>query len=692
MTAQILRPIPRPVWQTLCRTCLRNVAVNREFRRPIHLSTLRKRAEAEDEWELRAKAIKNGQIRNLWDILKERGYVKDIAGTDEQIRELMRIKRIGAYVGIDPTAASLHLGHLLPLMPLFWMYMHGHRAITVVGGATAKIGDPTGLTKTRDDISSADRTMYVTKIHYQLKRMWQNVDKQAARFKHEKKWAWNRELLNNTSWHGTTPFYMVVNRLFKGMRLGPLLSRDSVKKRLATGDGMSLGEFVYPMLQAWDWWEMYSGPKGVNMQIGGSDQYGNIVAGLDAIKILRSTENNPDKMLPNDLKHTPVGFTVPLLTDASGVKFGKTAGNALWLDPFLTSSSDLYGYFMRRPDSEVEKLLKLFTFIPLDKIATIMKEHNEDPSKRHAHHTLAFEVLALVHGLAEAEATKTRHMLTFATNLPLAQVPTSIGEVEFFPTKGTTPASAELALNFRSDIKLPRSLILGPSIARILYAAGLADSATDANRLIAHRGAYVGGAPGRRPHENLPMRVGEITYNSVKSWFQSDTEKFLIDGKLLVLRRGKHFVRIVEMVSDEEWEASGRTYPGEGGKGRMRMLRDRLTEASRGTKLQFTPSELARVAEEVKKIERDQEIELADADESKPRRIEFPARKARAGDLVDSYTKGTQAWNHKSMDIWRKTFVIDKVLKETKQAAATDTKRKLAEFGPAPGKKSDSFF
>ena len=288
-----------------------------------------------------------------------------LCSTDDQISELMRRKRIGAYVGIDPTAASLHLGHLLPLMPLFWMYMHGYRAISLIGGATAKVGDPTDRLQTRADVSRSDRAMYTTKIHYQLKRMWQNVDKQASRYGYEKEWAWNRELLNNSSWYNSTPFIEVVNRLFKGMRVGPMLSRETVKRKMTEGDGVSLAEFVYPMMQAWDWWAMFSGPKEVCMQIGGSDQYGNIVAGIDAVKLLRDTEPDPQVKLPSDLLHTPVGFTVPLLTDSAGNKFGKSAGNAMWLDPFMTNSFDLYGYFMRRPDNEVEKLLELFTFLPL---------------------------------------------------------------------------------------------------------------------------------------------------------------------------------------------------------------------------------------------------------------------------------------------------------------------------------------
>ncbi|KAI0870446.1 tRNA synthetase class I [Hypoxylon argillaceum] len=669
MSTQALRPVSSAAPKTLCRACLiRSITANRQQRRPIHLSTLAKRKEADDYWAARAERIKQGEEPNLWDIFKERGYVKDIAGTEKQIRELMRVKRIGVYVGIDPTAASLHLGHLLPLMPLFWMYMHGYRAVSVVGGATAKVGDPTGRLKTRDEVSKSDRSMYVTKIHYQLKRIWQNVDKQAARFGHQKQWAWNRELVNNSSWYNTTSFVEVVSRLFTRMRLGTMLSRETAKRKMSDGDGMSLAELVYPMMQAWDWWAMFSGPKGVCMQIGGADQYGNIVAGADAVKLLRDSEPDPQKKLPADLLHTPVGFTVPLLTDAAGTKLGKSAGNALWLDPFMTHSFDLYGYFMRRPDGEIESLLKLFTFLPMEKIEEAMAQHRLDPPKRHAHHILAFEVLSLVHGQSEAEATQLRHRQMFSGTVAPSISPTSRGELESYPDKISTPSSVSLAVHFRPDIQLPESLIMGTSIARILYAAGLAASASDAHRLVSHQGAYVGGAPGRLAHGHKQMHDGEVSFASVKSWFAEDTKSLLIDGRILVLRRGKHFVRIVEMISDEEWQASGKSYPGEPGKGRLRLLREQLT-APKGKqrKPHFSAEELARVGEELTRMERLGEMADSDADIAKAPEISFPPARTRAAQLLDQYTRTNKRQPHAvELSMKQKTAAIDKVLSEAR--------------------------
>ncbi|KAI0160768.1 tRNA synthetase class I [Xylariaceae sp. FL1272] len=659
---------------TLCRSCLlKSLAATRESRRSIHESTLAKRRKAVEDWAAKKVRIEEGKEKHLWDEFKERGYIKDIAGTDAQIRQLMLDKRIGAYVGIDPTAPSLHLGHLLPLMPLFWMYMHGYPGVTVLGGATAKVGDPTDRLTTRDDIERKERSMYLTKIHYQLKRIWKNAETQAKRVHgFEKEWAWSREIANNSSWYNTTSFVQVVSSLFKGIRVGPMLSRETVKRKMTDGDGMSLAEFVYPLMQAWDWWVLFI-KRGVRMQIGGSDQFGNIVAGIDAVKYMRETNQDPATMLEDTPENTPVGFTVPLLTDSSGAKFGKSAGNAVWLDPFMTSSFDLYGYFMRRPDEDVEQLLKLFTFLPLEQIAEVMKVQNEDPSKRHAHHVLAYEVLCLVHNEEEAKITQEKHRSMFAkpTLGSLMQESTaegtSGGERTKYPDK-LTPAGNDLALNFRPDIQLPESLVLGESVAKILYAAGLAESSSDAHRLVSHQGAYVGGAPGRNAHNNVLMRDGELQFQTVKAWFPGDTKNFLIDDKILILRRGKHFIRIVEMVSDDEWKRSGQTYPGEAGSGRLRLLRQQLKEANDGKDANWSPNELARVSEELSKMEREGAAALEDLEQKEPT-IRFPPPRSRAATLLDKFKRSRQYNLPASveMSVQAKTAAIDKVLADAKK-------------------------
>lgn len=145
----------------------------------------------------------------------------------ETIRELFRVKRVGAYVGVDPTADSLHVGHLLPLMPIFWMYMHGYPAYSLIGGATVKIGDPTDRLTSREPLKRVDITMNMTKMHYQMKKLWVNVDAEARRHGYKKEWAWKRALLNNNTWWNALPFIEVLKRIGIAMRIGPMLSRDT---------------------------------------------------------------------------------------------------------------------------------------------------------------------------------------------------------------------------------------------------------------------------------------------------------------------------------------------------------------------------------------------------------------------------------------------------------------------------------
>lgn len=481
----------------------------------------------------------------------------------------MRTKRIGAYVGIDPTAPSLHIGNLVPLMPLFWMYMHGYGAHTIVGGATAKIGDPSGRLKDRDPLDKSSLTMNMTKIHFQLKRLWTNVEAQARRHGYKKDWAWTRAITNNNTWWNSLPMLEVLKRAGTGIRIGPMLSRDTVKRKME-GDGVSFAEFTYPVMQGWDWWHLFSSPARVQMQIGGSDQYGNIISGAEIVKAARSSEPDPAKMLPANSPHDdPIGFTVPLLTDSSGAKFGKSAGNAVWLDQFQTTTFDLYGYFVRRPDADVENLLKMFTFLPMENIKDVMEQQSQDPSKRVAQHVLAFNVVSLIHGEQAAQEAKAQHESMYA------KPASGRGWDYAAPADGqpTTPNNAP-----RVDMVLPQSVIMGKSISSILYAAGLASSRADGQRLAVQRAAYVGGSPGQKSSTNKGMMAGQLTFTPVSVWHPDDTKNFLIDGKLLILRKGKHNIRVIEMVSDEEYAKSGQTYPGQPYTGRVRKMKQELEE------------------------------------------------------------------------------------------------------------------
>jgi tyrosyl-tRNA synthetase len=269
---------------------------------------------------------------------------------------------------------------------------------------------------------------------------------------------------------------------------------------------------------------------------------------------------------------------VPLLTDSSGAKFGKSAGNAMWLDEFKTSPFDLYGYFMRQPDDQLERLLKLFTFLPLTRIQEIMEKHHLNPSKREANHHLAFEVLSLVYGSDRALQEATQHNFLFGGELP-------------FVVKEPTKESGHLTPNTapRSDIQLPRS-VLQLSPARILYACGLAASASEGQRLLKSEGAYVAAQPGQR----VGLVPGSLNWTPMQLWYPEETLKFVIDDKILILRKGKHNVRIIELISDEEWKESGKVYPGEAFTGTLRRVVAQLKEEAASSGREVSDKEIRR--------------------------------------------------------------------------------------------------
>lgn len=390
----------------------------------------------------------------------------------------------------------------------------------------------------------------------------------------------------------------------------------SVKRKLTEGDGMSLGEFMYPLFQGWDFWHLHS-KYNVQMQIGGSDQYGNITAGIEALRTIRESEEAPAAKLPDSWQYDPFGFTVPLLVDSSGAKFGKSAGNAIWLDEFKTSPFELYGYFMRRSDDEVENLLKMFTFMPLEKINEIMTEHRQDPSQRVAQHHLAFDVLSLVHGSQRALQEAQQHNFRFGGKLP------NIIKDPALESGIVTPNNAP-----RIDIQLPKS-VMKLSPAKLLFAVGLASSASEGQRLVKAQGAYVAAEPGKA----TGLVPGNLAWTPMKLWYPEETSKFLIDDKLLIFRKGKHNVRIVELISDEQWEASGKFYPGQPFTGTIRRLKEQLRKEAEAAGEIISEKEMNRrlaqqAAEEPLTVANNPDIELPNKVEVRQRRQEEKASKS----------------------------------------------------------------
>lgn len=573
----------QPIWRavrkspSVCRYCCKALGLTHHSpqKRYISQNHLRKIKTAETEWKERGQEVAQGKAQSILQRLEERGLVNQIVGNRDELNDALIERRVGVYCGVDPTAASLHVGHMVPFMAMGWMYIHGYASTFLLGGFTASIGDPTDRLTARAEMKRDERRGNMVNMFEQLKRLAVNMEKYAERKGYEREWAWRRAVLNNNQWWDKVTVREFMKILGRFARIGPMLGRDSVKNRLSRGDGMSYAEFSYPLIQAWDWWQQFL--TGTQIQIGGADQFGNILAGAEAVKSIMSTETafqmkHQADMAGYKTSGDPMGFTVPLLTTSSGEKFGKSAGNAIWIDRQLTSSFDLYQFFLRSADEDVEKYLKLLTFLPLHEIHVIMREHQLDTSKRVAQHTLAFEFVGLVHGWDAAVSARDQHKMAFSKTLSLADVQdqvqnksASAGQTRHPPAmhpslnKHATPLDMDSSHNV--NIQLPRSLVQQQPLGRVLWSAGLVASRSEGQRLVNNKGVYIAGRIG---HDAQPEPVrDQISYIPAKdskwSWYSP-----LIVDELLILRVGKWKKKFIRIVSDEEYAASGETCPGWG--------------------------------------------------------------------------------------------------------------------------------
>ncbi|PSN70161.1 tyrosyl-tRNA synthetase-like protein [Corynespora cassiicola Philippines] len=585
----LLRHLPRPR-PYVCRQCIWNQRSVPSGQRSKWSGRDANPQSREAEWAEQAHEVKTGAQKSLLTTLEERGLVKDVAGGRNALDWLLTEKRIGAYVGVDPTAPSMHVGHLLPLMTLYWMYLHGYCAVTLLGGGTVQIGDPSGRTSARSRQGADTQSMNIQSIHNQLEKLWIHVRALGVKHNHPEHISRKNLLLNNRNWLAKLNAVELMRDLGSGMRLGTMLSRDSVKVRMENGTGMAISEFCYPLFQAYDWWNMYSN-HGVQMQIGGSDQYGNICAGMDAVRHMRQIRQmdaGQEVSEDNPLIET-FGLTTPLLTTASGEKFGKSAGNAVWLDKEMMNSFDLYQYFLRTADDDVERYLKLFTFIPVEHIRLVMDQQRKDASKRIAQHLLAKELVELAHGAEDAKKAEKAHKDAFShgTNtFHLGALRQSLSEFskkdqvavgkqdkdaeklsaykKAFATSSapqTTPGNPnEAPKNEAADniITLPLSLLREGSFPQVLHAAGLVSSKSEGHRLITKRGAYVvvpNSGPADAPNELKWQQIPE----SIKT---TDPNHYLVDWEVLVLRSGKSKIQVCRIVEEEHFEAEGLSCPG----------------------------------------------------------------------------------------------------------------------------------
>src|SRR4051812_37421544 len=305
--------------------------------------------------------------------LKWRGMIQDIMpGTEEQLSREMT----AGYIGFDPTADSLHIGSLVPILLLVHLQKAGHKPIALVGGATGMVGDPSGKSEERNLLSEEALQRNVAGVKKQLE---QYLDFDASKPN-------AAEMTNNYDWLKNYSFLHFIRDVGKHITVNYMMAKDSVKKRLEGETGMSFTEFTYQLVQGYDFYWLYQN-KNCKLQMGGSDQWGNIVTGTELIR--RKTGGEA------------FAFTCPLIKKADGGKFGKTEKGNVWLDANKTTPFQFYQFWLNANDSDAEGWIKIFTFLERAAINALISEHRQDASKRLLQKTLAKEVTVLVHGEAE---------------------------------------------------------------------------------------------------------------------------------------------------------------------------------------------------------------------------------------------------------------------------------------------------
>ena len=417
--------------------------------------------------------------------LEWRGLVSDCTDREALTQRLAK-GAVTLYCGFDPTADSLHVGNLVPLLALRRFQQFGHKPIIVAGGATGSIGDPSG--------KSAERQLLT---HEQLKANIEGVKKQLAGFLEFDGEANAALLVDNADWTAPLSFLDVLRDVGKHFKVNAMVAKESVRARMEDRDvGISYTEFSYMILQALDFHHLCVQHE-CELQIGGSDQWGNITAGIDLIHRRQNCQ--------------AFGLTLPLITNADGSKFGKTEAGAVWLDVARTSIYQFYQYWVRVDDRDVVRYLNFFTFLHRDDVEALARQHSEQPQARIAHKALAKEVTALAHGEAAANEAIRASEILFGGELD------GITEATFQEIAGEVPTH---------EIKLDRFGGEGLWLPELLHDAGLAQSRGQARKDVKGGGVYVNNR--RTDDEQHKLQSGDLLFE-----------------KYLLLRRGKRNYAVV---------------------------------------------------------------------------------------------------------------------------------------------------
>ncbi|KAK4537161.1 hypothetical protein CDCA_CDCA11G3186 [Cyanidium caldarium] len=447
---------------------------------------------------------------NVIRALESRGLIESV--TSDEIYALCR-RPVSVYVGFDPTADSLHVGNLLGLLVLRWFQRFGHKPVAVMGGATARIGDPSGKSTERPLLDQHTIERNLRGIEGNLRQVLEFTG-DAARFTEPL-------VLNNYDWLSRFSFLDFLRDVGKLARVGNMLSKDAVRTRLHSEEGISFTEFSYQLLQGYDFAYLYSA-HGVTIQAGGSDQWGNIVTGTEMTRKL--------------FGGSVYGLTFPLLTTSDGRKLGKSEKGAVWLAPDRLSPYEFYQFLFKVSDEDVCRYLRRLTFLPLEQVDALEHSmlHDADYVANTAQRLLAAEVTRLVHGEVGVQAALAATAIASPGRVvnPGASIGSDAADGYGNAAASAPPLSAALLESIASDMpgaEVPRGQVVGASVVELMVRAGLQKSKNEARRLIRNGGAYLN---------------NERVTDESRSVHEAD----LIDGRLLLLAAGKKNKMLVRVL------------------------------------------------------------------------------------------------------------------------------------------------
>jgi tyrosyl-tRNA synthetase len=424
----------------------------------------------------------------MTDVLSEFQWRGMVYQATEGLADVLAREPVTAYIGFDPTASSLHVGSLLPLMALSRLQQFGHTPIALIGGGTGMVGDPSGRSQERVLLTFEQLAVHTAGVREQLSRFLDfSRSPNAAR------------LVNNLEWLGSIDLLSFLRDAGKHFTVNYMLAKESVQRRLATEEGISFTEFSYLLLQAWDFLQL-SDRHGCVLQLGGSDQWGNITAGIDLIRKLRGKKAH--------------ALVMPLVTTSSGVKFGKTEAGAVWLDPNRTSPFRFYQFWLNTPDSDVDSYLRFFTFLKQDDIEELRAVTRRAPEQREAQRVLAREVTGIVHGTDHVARAERASKVLFGEDIATLSADEVLAVFDDVPS--TEVRTEELGTD-------------GIGLLDVLARVGLAPSKGEARRLVQQGGIYLN----NRRLTDPASRV---------------TKEQAIEGRLLLFRKGQRQNHLIKLV------------------------------------------------------------------------------------------------------------------------------------------------